>query len=76
MFKIPKQEYSAEFKELAVKRVKSGETVGAVARDLGLVDQDATQLGQGDEVRLARGESAGRGHRKRRNPQWLGQGHL
>ncbi len=39
MFKIPKQEYTAEFKELAVKRVKSGETVGAVARDLGLVEQ-------------------------------------
>jgi transposase len=39
MFKIPKQEYTAEFKDLAVKRVKSGETVGAVARDLGLVEQ-------------------------------------
>jgi len=39
MFKMPKQEYTAEFKELAVKRVKSGETVGAVARDLGLVEQ-------------------------------------
>jgi transposase len=39
MFKIPKQEYTAEFKELAVKRAKSGETVGAVARDLGLVEQ-------------------------------------
>ena|SRR6266496_3111269 len=39
MFKIPKQEYTVEFKELAVKRVKSGETVGAVARDLGLVEQ-------------------------------------
>jgi len=39
MFKIPKQEYAVEFKELAVKRAKSGETVGAVARDLGLVEQ-------------------------------------
>jgi transposase len=39
MFKLPKQEYTAEFKELAAKRVKSGETVGAVARDLGLVEQ-------------------------------------
>jgi len=39
MFKIPKQEYTVEFKELAGKRVKSGETVGAVARDLGLVEQ-------------------------------------
>ena len=39
MFKIPRQEYTVEFKELAVKRVKSGEGVGAVARDLGLVEQ-------------------------------------
>ena len=39
MFKIPKQEYTAELKDLAVKRVKSGETIRAVARDLGLVEQ-------------------------------------
>lgn len=38
MFKIPKQEYTAEFKELAVERVKS-EAVAKVARDLGLVEQ-------------------------------------
>jgi transposase len=37
--KIPKQEYTAEFKELAVKRVQGGQTVGAVARELGLVEQ-------------------------------------
>lgn len=37
--KIPKQEYTAEFKELAVKRVKDGQAIGAVARDLGLVEQ-------------------------------------
>lgn len=37
--KIPKQEYTAEFKELAVKRVGSGQSVGAVARELGLIDQ-------------------------------------
>ena len=35
MYKIPKQEYTTEFKELAVKRVKSGQGVGAVPRDLG-----------------------------------------
>ena len=34
MFKIPKQEYTAQFKELAVKRVKSGQGVGAVAGSL------------------------------------------
>ena len=39
MFKIPKQEYTVEFKELAVKRVKAGQGIGPVARDLGLVEQ-------------------------------------
>ena len=39
MFKIPKPEYTAEFKELAVKRVKDGQGIGAVARDLGLIEQ-------------------------------------
>ncbi|MHB8849218.1 MAG: IS3 family transposase [Burkholderiales bacterium] len=37
--KIPKQEYTSEFKELTVKRVKDGQTVGAVAKELGLVEQ-------------------------------------
>jgi transposase len=37
--KIPKQEYTAEFKELAVKRVGAGQSVGAVARELGLIEQ-------------------------------------
>jgi transposase len=39
MQKIPKQEYTAECKALAVKRVKDGLTVGAAARELGLIDQ-------------------------------------
>ena len=39
MFKIPKQEYTVEFKQLAVKRVKSGEMLTKVARELGLVGQ-------------------------------------
>ncbi len=34
MKKIPKQEYTVEFKALAVKRVKDGLTVGAAAREL------------------------------------------
>lgn len=37
--KIPRQEYTAEFKELAVKRVKDGQGIGAVAKELGLIDQ-------------------------------------
>ena len=31
MKKIPKREYTTEFKELAVKRVKDGQSAGAVA---------------------------------------------
>jgi transposase len=37
--KIPKQEYTPEFKELSVKRVKAGQSIGAVARELGLIEQ-------------------------------------
>ena len=37
--KLPKQEYTAEFKELAVKRVKEGLTPGAAAKELGLVEK-------------------------------------
>ena len=37
--KIPKQEYTTEFKELAVKQAQAGQTIGAVAKDLGLIDQ-------------------------------------
>jgi transposase len=39
MKKLPKQEYTAEFKELAVKRVKDGQGIGVVGRELGLNDQ-------------------------------------
>jgi transposase len=37
--KIPKQAYTAEFKELAVKRVKDGQSVSMVCKELGLSDQ-------------------------------------
>ena len=37
--KIPKQQYTAEFKKLAVTRVKDGLTAGAAAKELGLVEQ-------------------------------------
>jgi transposase len=36
--KIPKQQYTIEFKELAVKRVKDGLTAGAAAKELGLAE--------------------------------------
>ena len=37
--KIPKQAYTAQFKELAVKRVKEGQGVGVVNKELGLSSQ-------------------------------------
>ena len=37
--KIPRQAYTAEFKELAVKRVNSGQSVASLARELGLIEQ-------------------------------------
>jgi transposase len=39
MMKVPRQEYTAEFKSLAVRRVNEGSTVGAVAKELGLSGQ-------------------------------------
>ena len=39
MIKIPKQEYTPEFTDLAVKRVQGGEGIAKAARELGLVEQ-------------------------------------
>jgi transposase len=37
--KISRSAYTAEFKELAVKRVKAGESIPVAAKELGLSDQ-------------------------------------
>lgn len=37
--KIPKQEYTAEFKELAVKRIKEGMTAGMLSKELSISEQ-------------------------------------
>lgn len=39
MKKIPKSAFTIEFRELAVKRVRDGESNSLVARELGLSDQ-------------------------------------
>ena len=39
MKKVPKQEYTTEFKKLAVDRVTAGRTPATVARELGLIEQ-------------------------------------
>lgn len=59
MYKIPSQEYTAEFGELAVKRVKSGQGIGAVAKGLGPIKQtlrNLDQRGHGLETQWARSE--------------------
>ena len=42
--KIPRQEYTAEFKELAVKRANAGQSVASLARELGLIEQTLRNL--------------------------------
>jgi len=37
--KIPKQSYTAEFKEAAIKRVREGQSISAVVKSLGLGNQ-------------------------------------
>jgi transposase len=37
--KISRSAYTAEFKELAVKRVKAGESISTTAQELGMSDQ-------------------------------------
>ena len=39
MLKIPKQEYTTGFRTLAVKRVKDGQNIRDVARELGISHQ-------------------------------------
>ena len=63
--KIPKREFTAEFREQAVKRVKGGQGVGAVARELGISDQtlrnwvnDYRKAHAGDEPPLTISERA------------------
>ncbi len=53
MFKIPKQEYTAEFKELAVKRVQGGDGIAKAAPGTGARRAGPAQLGQGRQEGLA-----------------------
>ena len=63
MKRIPKQEYTAAFKEQAVAMVKGGKTVAEAARALGLVEQTLRNwvklAGQGQAAR------GGQGHHPR-----------
>jgi hypothetical protein len=59
--KIPKQQYTAEFKELAVTRVRDGQSAGAVDKELGLWDQalpDLIAAGEANDVALVYSQAA------------------
>jgi transposase len=57
--KIPRQAYTIEFKELAVKRIKGGQSVGRVCKELGLSDQTVRNWVKA----AAEGKLAGAGRR-------------
>ncbi len=44
MKKIPKQEYTIEFKEQVVKQVKMGKSICLIEKELGLVEQTLRNL--------------------------------
>lgn len=50
--KILKAEYTTKFKEPTVKRVKDGQGVGAVAKEMALVEQTRRNWAKGTESGL------------------------
>ena len=66
MRKIPKQAYTLEFKELAVKRVKNGESIPAVVKELGLGDQTRGFTAGKERVERLMRENGIRARHKRR----------
>jgi transposase len=75
--KIPKQQYTTESKEFAVKRVRDGQSAGAVAKELGLIEQTlrngikAAEAGmlKGDHVKVVTPEQMERS-RLRASSSW------
>ena len=66
MFKVPHQVYTAEFKEAAVQRVKDGQSVSAVARELGMSMQTLRNWLKASEA----GKLHGPGRRSSRRNRW------
>lgn len=62
MFEIPKQEYTAESKEKAVKRVTEVVSIGRVAEDRRLAGQTLRNLGEGRQTGR-HNRSGAKGHR-------------
>jgi len=59
---ISKQQYTSEFKELAVKRVNDGLTAGAAAKELGLVEQTLRNWVKAAAAGMLNGAGAKGGH--------------
>ena len=57
--KIPNREYTPEFRELAVKRVRDGKSIGSVAKELDLVEQTLRNWVKAAESGKPTGSSAG-----------------
>jgi len=53
--KIPKQNYTPEFRELAVKRVKEGQGIASVARELVLMEQTLRNWVKASDARKLNG---------------------
>jgi len=53
MMKIPKQEYTTEFRELAVNRHKEVGSISGVAKELGLVEQTLRNWVKAAELTLS-----------------------
>ncbi|AHE37262.1 transposase [Burkholderia pseudomallei] len=58
MFKVPKQAYMAEFKAAAVQRVKDGQGVGVVARELGVSEQTVRNWVKAEQAGTLNGAGA------------------
>lgn len=58
MFKVPKQAYMAEFKAAAVQRVKDGQGVGVVARELGVSEQTVCNWVKAEQAGTLNGAGA------------------
>lgn len=58
MFKVSKQAYMAEFKAAAVQRVKDGQGVGVVARELGVSEQTVRNWVKAEQAGTLNGAGA------------------
>ncbi|SPD68252.1 transposase (plasmid) [Cupriavidus taiwanensis] len=58
MRKIPKQEYTVEFKEQAVRQLQGGKTTGELSMELGVSDQTLRNWRKAAEAGKLRGAGA------------------